>query len=77
MMLFATAFGSASLVYRALLPPLPVQRRTERKSTRMVIRRLFKELPAKVEALWSDGLRRCHFHQSPGSAEWNWLKILA
>ncbi|CAK0742117.1 hypothetical protein CVIRNUC_001373 [Coccomyxa viridis] len=35
----------------------PSQRRTERKSTQTVIRRLFKELPAKVEAMWSEGMR--------------------
>ena len=34
-----------------------VQRRTERKSTQTVIRRLFKELPAKVEAMWAEGMR--------------------
>ena len=35
-----------------------LQKRTERESTRTTIRRLFRELPAKVEALWQDGLRR-------------------
>ena len=34
-----------------------VQVRTERKSTQTVIRRLFKELPAKVEATWDEGMR--------------------
>ncbi len=34
-----------------------MQRRTERKSTQTVIRRLFKELPAKVEAMWEEGMR--------------------
>jgi hypothetical protein len=34
------------------------QRRTERESTRTTVRRLFRELPAKVEAMWRDGLRR-------------------
>jgi len=33
------------------------QKRTERASTRTTIRRLFRELPAKIEEMWSDGLR--------------------
>ncbi|BDA42798.1 6-phospho-beta-galactosidase [Coccomyxa sp. Obi] len=33
------------------------QERTERESTKTTIRRLFRELPAKVEEMWSDGLR--------------------
>lgn len=34
-----------------------VQRRTERRSTQTVVRRLFKELPAKVQAMWDEGMR--------------------
>lgn len=34
-----------------------LQERIERESTKTTIRRLFRELPAKVEEMWNDGLR--------------------
>lgn len=45
------------LLLRGCLSVGWLQERTERESTKTTIRRLFRELPAKVEEMWSDGLR--------------------